>query len=86
VKRFYPCDDFAESGPSRLDETEPFPSSLNPALPSVGALNRTDNLNAGGEAMVDQRPSDATGNVPAGRRRGYLDEFLHYVSVRAGWN
>jgi hypothetical protein len=78
--------DLRVSGPGRLDEAEPFPRDLNLALPAVGALNRTDNLDAGGEAMVDQRPSDATGNVPAGRRRGYLDEFLHYVSVRAGWN
>ena len=84
VKRFYRCGDFAESGPSSLDETEPLSSRLNPALPAVDAFDRADNLDAGSQAKVDQRPSDATGNVPAGRCGDCLDEVLHDVSVHTG--
>ena len=85
MKRFHRCDDFAESGPGRLDETEPFPSRLDPALPAVDALDRADDLDARSQATVDQRPGDATGNVVAGRCGECLDRILHYVSVRAGW-
>ena len=86
MKRFYRCGDLAESGPSRLDETEPFSSRFNLALPAVDALDRADNLDAGSQSTVDQHASDTTGNVPAGRCGDCLDELLHDVSVRTDWH
>jgi hypothetical protein len=76
--------DLRVSGPGRLDEAEPFPCDIDLALPAKGAFNRADNLHAGGQPTVNQRPGDATGNGPFGGCGHYLDILLHRVSVRAG--
>ncbi len=76
--------DLRVSRPGRLDETEPFPRNFDLALPAVGALDRADDLHAGGQSTVNQRPGDATGNGPAGGCGYRLDVLLHDVSVRTG--